>query len=280
MRAPLGVLFCYCLFLPWISPPALGDAAIEDRLRELDARIQEYPDQQQWRIRRARVYIDTGLNEAAMEDIRAAEVLGDPAEAAFVHGLLLYRQGQLSGARKQFDIYLQAHPGHRQSLDYRARLLRDAGEYEAALADYRQLMAMDDSLAPGYYLSAARMLAALPDHGTDEALALLDGRMEQVGPVSSLQRFAIGLESGRGNYDAAIGRMATLDEKLRGTPEWHAEMAGLQLQAGRPLNALDHIAVAEEQLARLKQTGARRRLAEELAILKRRARQAADQPSE
>lgn len=273
-RAPWGALVISCLLLPWVSPAVLGDAAIENQLRELDARIQAYPDEQEWRIRRARAYTDAGRYDAAMEDIRAAQALGDPAEAAYVYGVLLYHRGDLEAAREQFDRYLSVYPGHRASLDYRARLLRDAGDYERALADYQRLFSLSDDLDPGYYIAAANMLAALPDRGTDEALAMLDTRMETIGPVTSLQRHAIGLEKDRGNYPAAISRLAMLDERLRATPEWQVEMAQLLLLAGRPEEALPYILVAEEQLGSLRQTGARRELAATLPGLKREAREA------
>ena len=254
----------------------LGDAAIENQIRELDSRVQAYPDEQQWRILRARAYIDAGRYDDAMEDIRAAQALGDPAVVSSVYGVLLYRRGDLEAARKQFDRYLSVHPGHRTSLEYRARLLRDAGEYELALADYQRLFSLSDELDPGYYTSAADMLAALPDYGTDEALALLDARMETIGPVTSLQRHAIGLEKGRGNYPAAISRLSMLDQRLRATPEWQVEMAELLLLAGRPDEALPYILVAEEQLGSVRQTGARRKLAAMLPELKRKAQEATE----
>ncbi len=275
LRALCGAPVFFCLLLALIAPAALGDAAVDSQLLELDARVQQYPDDQQWRIRRARAYIDAGRYDAALEDILAAQSLADPTEAASVYGLLLYRRGELDAARKQFDLYLGVHPGDRASLEYRARLLRDVGEYERALADYQRLFSLSDDLDPGYYISAADMLAALPDHGTDEALALLDTRMETIGPVTSLQRHAIGLEKGRGNYPAAISRLALLDQRLRATPEWQFEMAELLLLAGRPDEALPFILVAEEQLGSVRQTGARRELAARLPDLKRKAHEAA-----
>ncbi len=66
--------------------------------------------------------------------------------------------------------------------------------------------------------------------------------------ITQLQRYAIDLERQRGNYQGAITRMATLDEKLRATPQWQLEVAELLLQAGRPQEAQPYLTVAEEQL--------------------------------
>ncbi len=274
-RTPSGVLFFVTALLALIPLAAVPDAATEARLTELTARIEQHPGEQAWLIQRARVYVDANRYELALGDIRAARALGNPSEAAFVHGILLYRSGELVAAREQFDTYLASHPGHRSALEYRARLLRDAGHYEAALADYRQLLASDPGLDPGYYLSTARILAALPEYGTDEALALLDGRMADIGPISSLQRYAIELEKQRGDYDAAIDRLVTLDPRLRATPEWQVEMAELLILAGRPGEALPLLTVAEEQLQSLRQTGSRDKLRMALQDLKRRAEESA-----
>ena len=103
--------------------------------------------------------------------------------------------------------------------------MRDTGDYRASLADYEHLFELDSALSPGHYLSAAKMMVSLPERGVDDALSLLDARMEQMGVTSPLQRYAISLEVERENYVQARARLATLDQKLRATPEWKAEMA-------------------------------------------------------
>ncbi len=268
-----------CALLHAVPPPASADATADAKLAALQQAIETTPDNQALFIERASVFVDNGQMALARRDLRVAETLGNPLEPAYVHGVLLYREADFAGARVQFDNYLKVHPEHLPSLDYRARLLRDAGDYEAALADYRRLMAADDALAPGYYLAVAQIMSALPDHGTADALAFLDDRMREVGPVSPLQRYAIELEQSRGDYAGAIRRLAALDQKLRATPEWKAEMAELQLLAGQPDEALLYISLAREQLTQLKRTAARQRLADELEVLERRALKAAAHPS-
>lgn len=243
-----------------------ADASATHKLEVLTAQIERQPEQQLL-LRRARVYIDNNQPTMARRDISTAETLGDPSAVCYVYGLLLYRQGDYSAARSQFNCYLKLHPEHRSSLDYRARLLRDAGEYDAALQDYRRLMSIDNQLAPGYYLSMARILAAMPAYGPEAALLAIDERIVEIGPVSSLQRYAISLEVEQGDYPAAIERLSTLDPKLRATPGWQVEMAELQLLAGRFDDALMYITLAREQLQVLKKTTAHQQLTAELEEL-------------
>ncbi len=88
----------------------------------------------------------------------------------------------------------------------------------------------------------------LPERGVADALALLDARLAQLGPVTPLQRYAIELERKRGNFQGAIERLAGLDQKLRATPQWQVEIAELLLLAGRPADALPYLMLAQEQL--------------------------------
>jgi len=240
--------------------PTWADAAVAERIQALSAQIEQLPDNQALRLQRSLAYIENNQPDLALADIRTVEIQGDALQAAFAHGILLFQTGDYAVARPYFDRYLQAYPGHAGALDYRARLLRDTGEKRLALADYESLIALNDSLDPGYYLATARLLAELPDRGVDEALALLDKRIQQRGLITPLQRYAVELEKNRGHFQRAIQRMAGLDTKLKATPQWQVEVAELLLLAGKPDEALPYLTVAKEQLQWGRQTGANREL--------------------
>jgi tetratricopeptide (TPR) repeat protein len=228
--------------------PLWADAGVSQRIQSLTLQVEQSPKNPVFLLRRGLAYMEDNQPELALADIRLAESLGDPVEAAYTHGVLLYRQGDYAAARPYFDRYLQTYPEHWGALGYRARLLRDIGENRQALADYEKLISLNNALGPGYYVATARLMASVPERGVDEALTLLDKRIAQRGPITSLQRYAIDMEQKRGNYTAAIERMALLDEKLRATPQWQLEVAELLLLAGRGEEALAYVAVAQEQL--------------------------------
>jgi tetratricopeptide (TPR) repeat protein len=268
-----GVVLSVALTLAH-ADPVHADAAIAERIRALSLRIEQAPDNQALRLQRSVAYLDNNQPELALADIRAAETVGEPVEAAFTHGVLLYKTGDYPAARPYFDRYLQAYPLHRGTLEYRARLLRDIGENRQALADYEALLAPGGTPDPGYYLTIARLMAGLPDRGVDEALALLDTRMAQVGPLTTLQRYAVELERDRGNFQGAIERMADLDQRLKATPQWQVEVAELMLQAGRLQEARSYLNVAEEQLQSGRRPGDRK-LLETVHRLQKQASEAA-----
>ena len=243
-------LYLVLLFALAVLPGARvdADAGVSQRIQSLSLRIEQNPEHQALRLQRALAYLEDNQPDRALFDIQLAETLGDPIAAAYTHGVLLHRQQNYAAALPYFDRYLQAYPDHWGALDYRARLLRDIGQNRLALADYEALLRLNRNRDPGYYVAAARLMASLPERGVNEALALLDNRMAQIGIITTLQRYAIDLEKQRGNYTAAITRMATLDEKLRATPQWQLDTAELHLQAARPHEALLYLAVAREQL--------------------------------
>ncbi len=258
------------------ADPAVADAAVAERIRALSLRIEQYPGNQPLLLQRSMAYVDNNQPELALADILAAEAADDPVKAAFTHGVLLYKSRDYVAAQPYFDRYLHAYPQHLGALKYRARLLRDTGQSRQALADYETLITLSDTLDPGYYLSTARLMAALPDRGVDEALALLDTRVAQRGPLTPLQRYAIELERNRGNFQGAIDRMAGLDQRLRATAQWQVEVAELLLQDGRPSEALPHLTVAQEQL-QSGRTPVQQKLLETVHRLKEQAQQAAQE---
>jgi tetratricopeptide (TPR) repeat protein len=225
-----------------------ADAGVDVRIESLSQRIEQSPGNQALYLQRSLAYAENNEPDRALQDILIAESVGNPVDAAFTHGVLLFDRGEYTAARPYFDRYLKAYPRHRRTLDYRARLLRDIGENRAALADYESLIELSDSLDPGYYLATARLMASLSDRGADEALALLDRRMAQRGPVSPLQRYAIMLEKNRAHYSSAIERMTALDQRLKATPQWKVEIAELLMLDQRPEEASFYLSVAQEQL--------------------------------
>jgi tetratricopeptide (TPR) repeat protein len=254
------ILFLALGFVP--INPLWADAGVSQRIQSLSLQMEQSSQSQALLLRRGLAYMEDNQPELALADIRLAESVGDPVEAAYTHGVLLYRQGDYAAARPYFDRYLQTYPQHWGALGHRARLLRDIGENRQALADYETLISLNNALDPGYYVATARLMASVPERGVDEALALLDKRIAQRGPITSLQRYAIDMEQKRGNYTAAIERMALLDEKLRATPQWQLEVAELLLLAGRGEEALAYVAVAQEQLQAGRMTTINRQLME------------------
>lgn len=252
-----------CLLLLLLVPlAALAGPAADQRITLLGQQIGQSPQQQDLYLKRALVYSDNGQPGKALADIEQARAIGPGRDTGLVHGIVLYREGQLPAARERFDAYLAHYPSHSAALQYRARLLRDSGAGTEALADYLQLLRNHPEQDPGHYLAAAQLMT-----DTGQALTLLDTRMADTGPIPQLQRKAIALERQRGYHEAAIARLQTLAPATRATAAWHLEMVELLQLSDREQEARPHLVIARELLAQSRPTRARIELQEKLAAL-------------
>jgi tetratricopeptide (TPR) repeat protein len=235
----------------WAHPGA--DAALAYFNQEIQAR----PGDQALYIQRGVTYSNGGQWPQARADFERAETMGDPILVAFDFGVLHYRSGDFEAARRSFDAFLQRFPDHAPCLEYRARLLHDAGDYPAAVADFRRLFELQARPNPGHYISAAQMLRSMGPDGIDKALALIDQGNEKLGTTPQLQRYAMELELARQRPDRAIARVRSLEPLLGESPEWKVNMAELMLEVGQGEQAAALLDAAAAQLETLRMTPAR-----------------------
>lgn len=262
-------LLTLCLLFLWPASIGYAHPGAHDKLVYINRQLKEKPNDQQLYIQRGATYSNDGQFDNALADFRKAETLGNPLAVAFELGVLHYRQGKFEQARTYFDAWLQRSPTHAPALEHRARLLRDAGDFEASLADYNALFALQQRSDPGNYISAAKMLAELDDEGLAAAIDMLDSGMQQLGLAPQLQRYAIELELKRQHTANAIARLASLEPVLGKSPDWKTDMGELLLLAGKKAEAQKLFSAATIQLTTLRKTPARQRLLEKLQKLKK-----------
>ncbi len=232
----------------------------EASLAHFTQEIQAKPGEQSLYIQRGIAYSNDGQYPQARADFEQAEKLGNPILVAFDFGVLHYRMGNFDAARRSFDNYLQQFPNHAQCLEYRARLLRDAGDYPAAVADFKQVFKLLQRPNPGHYVSVAEMLSSTGADGIDQALEIIDQGNEKLGITPQLQQYAIKLELARKQPDKAIERLRTLEPILGKSPGWKVDMGELMLQVGQPERAAALFEEASLQLDTLRKTPARLKL--------------------
>lgn len=265
----LLLTLCLCSALPASS--SYGHPGAHAKLAYLNQQIEEQPDDQSLYIQRGAVYSNNGQFEPALADFRRAETLGKPLAVAFEMGVLRYRQGKFAQARAYFDRCLKNSPKHTTALEYRARLLRDAGDHKASLADYRALFALQNSSAPGNYIAASKLLAQQGEAGLIAAINILDEGMQQLGLIPPLQRHAIKLELRRQQTVNAIQRLASLEPMLGKSPDWKTDMGELHLLDGNTAQARELFNAAATQLAALRKTPARLALLEKIRKLQEKS---------
>ena len=230
---------------------------VDAALAYFSEQIQAHPKDQSLYLQRGTVYSNDGQYPQALSDFQRAAQLGDQVLVSFDLGVLHYRQGDFEVARRYFDEYLHRFPDNTSCLEYRARLLRDMGDSDAAIVDYRRLFELEQHPNPGHYITVAEMLASEGGKGVDQALAILDQGNLKLGITPQLQQYAIQLELRRDRPLAALDRLRALQPILGQSPEWKVDMGELLFQTGNKEQAAAMLDAAALQISTLRKTPAR-----------------------
>jgi tetratricopeptide (TPR) repeat protein len=192
-------------------------------------------------VRRGELLGHHGETEAALSDFDRAEAL-DPAltAVALARGELLFGAGRFAEAKAALDRFLAAQPNHAAALSTRARTHAELGRPADAVADYAGAVRARIELGqawPDDYLERARVLAAWGGEHTLEALRGIEEGIGQLGPIVSLELYAIDLELLAGRQEAALTRVAALLAQSPRKERWLARRAEILEGAGRDAEA-------------------------------------------
>jgi tetratricopeptide (TPR) repeat protein len=124
-----------------------------------------------------------------------------------------------------------AKPNHVDALVTRARVLVRQNHWVEAAADYSRAIAQLAKPKPEYYIERAEALVA--GGRKDEALGGIDEGVKRLGPIVTLQLFAINLELSSKSYDAALSRLEQISVQSPRKESWLARRGDILLVAGR-----------------------------------------------
>jgi tetratricopeptide (TPR) repeat protein len=173
----------------------------------------------------------------AFSDYKRAEQLNPRLdEVNLGRGSTYFDAGKPQQARIWLDRYLAARPNHVDALVTRARVLTKLKLPVEAATDYSRAIAKLAKPKPEYYIERAEAVVAGGRNG--EALVGIDEGIKRLGPIVTLELFAIDLETSRRNYDAALSRLELISAQSPRKDSWLARRGDILLLAGRKLEAL------------------------------------------
>jgi tetratricopeptide (TPR) repeat protein len=191
----------------------------------------------------ARLYLERGELErehglwgaAGADYDRAAQL--DPGLPGVIlcRARLLANRGQWEAARDVFGEAFGRNSGDGEAWIGRARVLMKLGQRQAAIADFWRGLERLREPQPEYVVELAQALAA--EGQVEEALRALDEGIKKLGPILSLQGYALDLELGRKHRDAALARLETILVRAARKETWFARRGDILLEAGRPAEA-------------------------------------------
>jgi tetratricopeptide (TPR) repeat protein len=120
-------------------------------LAELNAVLEQSPDDAEALFWRAQVNVRLGQDDSAREDIRRAVALNiDLREAYTLHDYLLARQRRWEEIIAAWTQYLERHPDDAMALLERAGTYKHHGDMERAFADLRRSCELGNTQACTY----------------------------------------------------------------------------------------------------------------------------------
>jgi len=218
----------------WLTPLfgfAHGD--VHARIAALTEQIAKDTNNAQLFLQRGELHREHQDWTAATADYdRAARLDPKLVAVEFCRGKMLAESGQLAAARAAFDRYLITTPADGNALLARARLLVKLGQRKPAVADFTRAAELLREPPPECFMERAQTLVA--DGQVDDALGGLDEGIKRLGPIITLQLYAIDLDLERKAYDQALARLETILQQASRKENWWMKRGEIELLAERP----------------------------------------------
>lgn len=239
-------LLLLCASALTVLPHGMLDAQIADATRAIAAD----PGNAQLYVRRGELHRLHRDWPQALADFAQAEKRA-PADPAYLLGrarvhydCVLDRE-----AVDSLNSYLARRPGSEVALVLRAQAHGRMNAHKPAAADYAAAIRASQEPQPDWYLGRAVALAALADDAG--ALSAIDAGLARLGPLPSLEQWAISHLESRKRYDEALARLAPVITRSERKETLLAHRAELLAAAGRTAEAREANRQALEAWQRL-----------------------------
>ena len=249
-RAPFVLLAALlCALLP-STARAHGDFHLV--ISEIDKQIEASPKDPELYIRRGELHRTHQDWDSAYADFDRAAVLAPKLDAIdFGRGRLFLEANWLQSAMRVLDRFLSRQTNHVEGYITRARVQAKLTQHVAAAADFTRAIAFSPELWPDLFIERAQTLAAAGDNYFPAALEGIDEGIKKLGPLVTLQLYAIDLETKQKRYDGALARLDKIAKQSPRQETWLARRGEILQQAGRPGEAREAFKSALAAIAQL-----------------------------
>lgn len=277
-KQPLLIAAAFLLFTMMTPPAVHAHAELILQIEMMNKEIEKSPNDPDLYLRRGQLRREhLEFDEAYADFERAVKLSPDLRVIDLYRGRLFLDSSWPLSARVVLDRFLARNPKHMDALVLRAKALTQLNLRLAAVQDYTSAIASSPEPGPDLFIERAQLLEAEGPQHLDEALAGLDEGIEKIGPLVTLQLFAINAEVKRKNYDGAVARLDKVAERSPRKETWLARRAEVLTEAGRTAEAQQSYQAALQALHRLPPA---RRNVPAMAELESRIRTALGQPPE
>jgi predicted Zn-dependent protease len=215
---------------------AHGDLHLQ--IVEITKEIDKTPKNAELFMRRAELHRAHGDFDAAQADYDHAFAL-DPKlpYIDLARSRMFLEANWAMSCKTAVDRFLARNPDHPDGLIIRARALVKLNQRLEAAQDYTKAIAKTTDGKPELFLERAQALAAEGPNHLDEAIKGLDEGIQKLGPLVTLNLYAMDLETENGRYDAALKRLDGVMAKAPRKETWLERRGNILRQAGKPAEA-------------------------------------------
>ena len=169
-------------------------------------------------------------------------------------GRSYYDQSLYLDAITYLNRFLVREPCNIRGLLVRARAWHQLGRHQRAAGDYTLAIEQFKSPqkpTPVFYLERAKTLEAAGWAYVDDAVKGLDEGLKMLGPIITLELYAVDLETKRKNYDAALQRMDRIIKRSARKDVYLVSRSKILMLAGREDEARQDLQSAQDAIERL-----------------------------
>ena len=208
------------------------------QIEEVSKEIAKDPANAEIYLRRGNLRREHFEFELAYADFEKAYSLAPQlAKIDLMRGRLFLDWSWPLSSRACLDRFLVHQPKNVDALVLRARALNRLNQRRAAVVDYDLALKLSTEPGPDLFVERAQ---ALMEEGREQwldAVRGLDEGLQRLGPLVTLQLFAIDAELKLQNYDGALARVDKVAERSPRKETWLARRGEILVQAGRASEA-------------------------------------------
>lgn len=209
------------------------------QIEEVTKAIEKEPTNADLYLRRGQLWREHVEYQRAYEDIeKAFALMPGLSQIDLMRGRLFLDWGWPLTARAVLDRYLSHQPRNVEGLIHRGRALARLELRRSAADDYDLALKLTTEPSPDLYVERAQVLMALDREDWARAVRGLDEGLQRLGPLVTLQLFAIDAELKLSNYDGALSRVDKIAARSPRKETWYARRGEILVQAGRGEEAL------------------------------------------
>ncbi|MCI0417107.1 tetratricopeptide repeat protein [bacterium] len=234
---------------------------LAEQVQAITLKIRQEPKRADLYFQRGELYrADGHWKQAELDYLRARKLAPNVAAADLGLGLVYLSTNKLNESKNAFDRFLQQYPENAEARVARGHVFRKLNQPMLAVDDYSKALAQRPD--PEIYIERAKLLAE--QNMLQDALKGLNDGIERLGPVVTLELYAIDLELLLKHYEEALQRIDRIAEQSERKETWLARKGDILFLASRTEEARESYLLALEAIQGLPQSRKNNRYTREL----------------